>query len=340
MPLNIYQAYMRSVAQDPVDEWRTATQEMINDTWLDTSTLENVQGQTNVGQTTYATESVQLNSVISPKTGQSFGDDYRKIIYQNYEQNVLSPEQNPSGNSLRFLGKYYKFNNSTWLTINTNTIVGALTTAIVRRCNNTLKWYDKAGVLHEWACVFDRDLSATNLDEGSQGVAEIGADAIIQVQRNSETDSIPYNQRFIFDGHAFQIKQINNHVSSTYMEFYVFEIQVQANDDLTNDIANSTGEITPTADKIQILPQITTISQGESQLFTVYRYVNGEQTSDTFNIEATGPVVGVNYNLTNITGNSFVVENLIASSTPLNIVCVDTVTQDKQSINVLLTGGW
>ena len=340
MPLNIYQAYMRSVAQEPVDEWRTATQEMINDTWLDTSTVENVQGQVTVGGSTYATESVQLNSVISPKTGQSFGDDYRKIIYQNYVQNVLSPELNPTANSQRFFFFFYQFDNSTWLTINTNTIVGALTTAIVRRCNNTLKWYDKTGVLHEWACVFDRDLTSTNLDEGSQGVAEIGADAVIQVQRNSETDSIPYNQRFIFDGHAFQIKQINNHVSSTYMEFYVFEIQVQANDDLVNDIANSTGEITPTADEIQVLPQITTLSQGESQLFTVYRYVNGEQTTDTFNIVASGPVVGVNYNLTNVTGNTFTIENLIASSTPLNIVCTNSQTQEQVSINILLTGGW
>lgn len=340
MPLNIYQAYMRSVAQDPVSEWRTATQEMINDTWLDTSTLESVQGQIELGGSEYSTESVQLNSVINPTTGQSFGDDYRKIIYQNYSQNVLSPQLNPTGNSQRFLGKYYQFDNSTWLTINTNTIVGALTTAIVRRCNNTLKWYDKTGVLHEWACVFDRDLTSTNLDEGSQGVAEIGADAVIQVQRNSETDSIPYNQRFIFDGHAFQIKQINNHVSSTYMEFYVFEIQVQANDDLVNDIANSTGEITPATDEIQVLPQITTLSQGNSQTFSVYRYVDGEQTTDTFNIVASGPVVGVNYNLFNVTDNTFTIENLIASSTPLTIVCTDNQNQEQVSINILLTGGW
>lgn len=338
MPLNIYEAYKRSLAKQPVEEWREVTQEAINDTWIDTSTVSTVQGQTKCGLKTFEDESIQLNSVLNPKTGQSFGDDYRKIIYQNYAQNELLQPDNE--NSQRFLGKYYKFEKATWLTINTNTIVGALTTAIVRRCNNKLRWYDKSGVLHEWDCVFDRDLSSTNFDEGSQGVYEIGADAVIQVQRNAETDSIPYNQRFLFDGHAFQIKQINNHVSPTYMEFYVFEIQVQANDDLVNDIANSTGEITPTADEIQVLPQITTLTQGSSQTFSVYRYVNGEQTSDSFNIVVSGPVVGVNYNLINVTSNSFTIENLIASSTPLNIVCTDIQTQSQISFNLLLTGGW
>lgn len=338
MPLNIYEAYKRSLAKQPVEEWREVTQEAINDTWIDTSTVTTVQGQTECGLKTFEDESIQLNSVLNPKTGQSFGDDYRKIIYQNYAQNELLQPDNKD--SQRFLGKYYKFEKATWLTINTNTIIGALTTAIVRRCNNKLRWYDKSGVLHDWDCVFDRDLSSTNFDEGSQGVYEIGADAVIQVQRNAETDSIPYNQRFLFDGHAFQIKQINNHVSPTYMEFYIFETQVQANDDTEDNIANDIGNATPTTNESIILPQTTTLTQGTTQAFTIYSYVDGQPTTDTFNIVCTGPVSGVNYNLTIIDGNNFTIESLIPSSTPLHISCTNNVSQEIVTMDILLTGGW
>lgn len=338
MPLNIYQAYKRSVAKQPVNEWRELMQESTDDTWIDTSTLTTVQGQAANGSKSFSEESVQLNSVLNPKSGQAFGDDYRKIIYQSYVQNELTPEGNPD--SQRFLGKYYQFENSTWLIINTNTIIGALTTAIVRKCNNMLRWYDKSGILHEWPCVFDRNLTSTNFDEGSEGVYEIGADAVIQVQRNEETDSIPYNQRFLFDGHAFQIKQINNHVSPTYMEFYIFETQVQANDNTEDDIANIPSNINQNANEIQILPQITTLSQGKSQTFSVYQYIEGETSQDVFNVVASGPIVGVNYNLTINDGNHFTIENLIQNSIPLHIVCTNTASQEQVSMDILLTGGW
>ena len=212
MALEFYKAYLNSVAKEPVDYWQELRQEATNDVWLDTSTITTVQGQTILGSLTYSPESVQVNSVVDPKTGKTLGDNYKKIIYKNVSTSMIQKDLSKTD---RFLGKYYKFADYTWLTINTNTIIGSSAIAILEKCNNWLKWYDKDGVLHQWECVFERSLSGTGFDYGSEGVSEVGADTVIKVQRNAETDLIPFNQRFIFDKHAFQVKQINNHISET-----------------------------------------------------------------------------------------------------------------------------
>lgn len=337
MAFNFYKSYLRSIAKQPVDEWRQITQATIDDTWLNTSTLENVLGQKELGTKTYKKESIQLNSVIDPKTGNSFGDEYRKIVYKTLKDNYISEELETTD---RFLGKYYQFYNFTWITINTNTIIGSMASAILQRCNNWLKWYDNKQILHEWPCVFERSLGSTGLNRGSEGVAEVGADITIKVQRNEATDTIPYNQRFIFDGHAFQVKQINNHISNTYMEIYLFETQVQSNDDLVNNIANSFVPYQDTTTKIIITPVINSLLQGVRQEFSVYNYMGGKQLEDTFIVETSGPALNVNYSIEIIDGNHFSITNLLQSDLPLSITCTSEQDNNKQILDIILGGGW
>ena len=367
MSLKFYDAYMTSLAKDPVSDWREVTQQMINDTWLDTSTIEEVDGQSYIGAKTFIKESVQWNSVLDPKTGTSLGDDYRKIIYKNLFDSELPPDillstqellsciqgielykfTNIKGipylvrNSRRFLGKYYRFNNYTWLTINTNTTIGSSSTAILQRCNNSLKWYDKTGVLHEWPCVFERKLSSTQFDLGSEGVAEVEATTLIKVQRNSETQGIEYNQRFIFNGRAFQVNQINNHISDTYLELYAFETQIQSNDDLINNIANNIGSVNKGTTETKILPDTNIINQGETIVFSVYRYIKGLISQDVFDVSVIGPIENVNYKLTKVDDNNFNIENLLQSETPMTIICTNkSDPNDIATKNILLSGVW
>lgn len=338
MALEYYKAYLNSMAQDPVSYWRDLRQEATNDVWINTSTVENVLGQNDIGSLEYSEESVQLTSVLDPKTGKQLGDDYRKIIYKTLSDSLIDKD---TTKTKRVWGKYYKFNDYTWLTINTNTIVGSSAVAILQKCNNWLKWYDKSNVLHQWECVFERSLSSTGFDYGSEGVAEVGSDTVIKVQRNSETELIPFNQRFIFAGHAFQVKQINNHISDTYMEIYMFETQVQSNDDLVNNIANSVGEISPTTNETLISPSINKILQGETQDFTVYNYINGVPSGATYNVEILGGKVGVNYKLDIVDGNKFSITNLLQSNDTLTIVCINTQdSSDIVSMNIILGGIW
>lgn len=366
MSLTFYSAYRSSIAKKPVNMWRELMQESVNDTWDDTSTVTNIKGQTAVGSTIYGAESVQLNSVIDPKTGTSFGDDYRKIIYKNYFGNsipyatenyqpLLVKTENgveyyrfvdDEGNKVnvrvnsRFLGKYYQFEGNYWLITNTSTVIGSIATAILRRCNNRLKWYDSDGVLHSWPCIFERSLTYTNINTGSQEVPQVSSDTLIRVQLNSETATIPFNQRFIFNGHAFQVSQINNHISDTYMEIYMFETQLQSNDDIVNNIANASGQVRPTTTETRILPETNKILQGESETFSVYKYVNGVKQPDIYTITSEGPIEGTNYTL-DITDNEFTVVNLLESKETLTITCTNTEDEDDVvTIDIILGGLW
>lgn len=332
MALEFYDAYINSIAQDPVDYWQELRQASVDDTWSDTSTIRNVDGQVNLGEQLFANESVQVNSVIDIKTGNSLGDDYRKIIYKNYATSA--------NDDMRFLGKYYKFDNFTWLTINTNTIIGSLATAVVQKCNNILKWYDQNGVLQSWACVVDRTLSSTGFDYGSQGVIEANAKTLIKIQLNSSTAKLKINSRIMLNGKTFQIEQVNNHISKTYEELYVFEIEKQANDDGLMNIPNLDGEKPSLVIGNQILPLKTQILLGSTQNFSVYNYVDGEKQNDTFDVIVKNGVQGFNYNLEIKNGNEFAITNLKESDVPIKIVCINKTSGEQVEMNVLLGGRW
>jgi len=329
MAFEFYKAYINSMAKTPQEDWRESQQEAINDFWDNTSTVETILGQTAVGGSTYGNEEIQLNSVINPTTGENFGDQYRKIIYKTYAD----------ADTNKWLGKMYQFDSEYWLTTNTNTVIGANTSAILRKCNNILKWYDSNGILRQWYCVFTRNISGNGLDYGTEGTPQVGGDTKILVQINTETALIPFNQRFLFDGHAFQVKQIDNHYSSTLMTIYIFETQLQANDDLINNIAGASGKITPTTSENKILPATTKIILGDTVSYTVYNYVNGVENTDTFAIVGSG-APSANYTLTIVDGNHFTVKNNIQSNTPLTITCTNNISALTTSIEIILGGAW
>lgn len=329
MALKYYQAYQNSIAQDPVDDWRELMQESINDTWKDSSTLEIVKGQTAVGGSTYADESVYLNSVINPSTGENFGDEYRKIFYRTY----ADAETN------KWLGKMYQFENRDWLTTNTNTAIGAVTSAVLRKCNNTLKWYAGDGTLKEWKCVFSRNLNRTQYEYGREGVPQSEGMTNVLVQNNDETKTIFVNQRFILDGHAFQVQQIDNHYSETLMTIYIFETQVQSGDDLVNNIAYNENSVEPITTDLRISPNKTKILLGESITYSVYAYANGVAKADTFSFVASGADESL-YTLTVLDGNHFSVLSVGQSNGALTISCEDTETHEIVSIDITLGGAW
>ena len=325
MSFEFYKASLsifNSAKQSIIDENQASVTNLLDAA----STFEEVQEQRSAGSSEYNSIYCRLNSVIDPKTGKNFGDEYRKIIFDNYTH-------------IKWLGQMYTFDNYTWLTTNTNTIINATASSILRRCNNTLKWYDNNGVLHSVPCVFERDISSENMKDGSSGVPQIWSTAKVMVQRNSETNSIKLNTRFIFDGYAFQLQQINNHISDTYMELYYFETQTQSVDDVVNNIANGEIEAPITGTELKILPVVNSIYLNDTKTFVVNKYVNGVANTDTFSVSC-GGVDQNNYLLTIINGNSFSIKNLVASDPLLKITCVDNVTQEEISMSVKLTKSW
>ena len=326
MAYNFYKAYT-AIAQTPQQEWQESYQQGLNDFWDNTSTVSEIQAQTAVGSNTYTAESVQLTSIIDPTTGENFGDRYRKIIHKDYET------------ADNWLGKMYLFDNNYWLTINTNTRIGSVKTSIIQFCNNTLKWIAADGTVKNWKCVYTRNITSTNWVEGSKEVPQIRADAKILVQRNAETSLIPFNQRFLFDGHAFQVKQIDNHYSDTLMSIYIFEVPLQVNDDVEHNLAGGGGEVQPTVTENKILPMVTKVLQGQTQGYSVYEYVDGEPSETEFEITATQAPIGT-YELTVLNGNEFSIRNTRQTPIPLIVVCKNLATNETVQIAITLGGKW
>lgn len=316
--------YTQTVAENKIEFF----QDLVNDRFSYATDYTTVGEQNAVGSTIYNSIGVRVTKGIASGLSENFANEVKKIIFQDY-------------NHEQYLGKQYTYKNKTWLTVNANETTGASSHSLVRQCNNILKWVDpnnSENVL-QWDCVFTKQFTNTNIKEGSEGVPQVSGDFMILVQQNDITKKISFNKRFIFNGHAFQVNQVNNHLSSTYMTLKLFETQIQPSDDLINGIANANGT-TPLDTRVDILPNVIRLLEGQTQAYTVYNYINGVPNADVFSIACTN-VPSANYEFTQVDGNNFTVKN-VAESTYLIVSCTNITTPSTPVaiINITLGGIW
>ena len=315
--------YTKSVGENIATDY----QYLIDETFEYAPNLKTIQEQENVGGSTYKNLKARVCKALNNATGENIGDQYRKIIFKNY-------------NYPRELGYMYKFDGRTWLTTNLNTHINQSGHSIVRMCNNVLKWVDKIDntTVNSWDCVFVPQIKNTDFDEGTKDVVQVGADIQILVQRNAKTNQITYNDRFIFDSQAFLVVQVNNHISPTYLTLKMKQTQILPTDDLVNNIAGAQN-LPPISNSIKILPSVVNIVVGDTQTYSVFNYVNSIATTNTFSISASG-LDSSYYILTQTDGNRFSIKALKAGAEYLRVQCVDNVTNVAQSISILFTAGW
>lgn len=326
MAYDFYKAY-HTIATTPQQDWINEQEELVNEVFEYASNAVTVQEQTTIGGIVYSNLVVRLNGIMNAKTGQQLGEQWAKLIFKDF-------------NHTRYLGRMYKFDNKTWITVNTNSTTNTTCSIVIRQCNNYLKWVNNNGVLKVWDCVFDRGISNTEFDYGSKGLIEISGAVKIIVQRNSDTNAIKLNDRFIFDGYAFQVKQIDNHISNTYLELFMISTQVQPYDDLVNNVAG-TENIIPISNETKILPQVLDITKGATQSYSIYKYVNGVANVNTFTITADILVDIAKYTLTILSGNTFSVKNNSGDNTILKISCLNNTTPTEiTTIDIMLGGAW
>lgn len=308
MPLNFYKAYIDGLSKEPVEDWQESYQAASDDAWDNTSTVRTIQSQRQIGSKIYDAESVQVTSILNPKTGTEIGDDWREIVHKTYIDDN------------NFVGKYYIFDEKTWITTNTNKREGSVRTSIIRRCNQILRWADDNGDVKEWMCAFSNNLSGTQPETGSFGVPEIRADAVVCVQQNDDTRKIRYNQRFLFDGKPYVVVQTNPHIIESYLLLYVNASQVQPVDNTDNDIASDTDNIIENG--IQILPDTSKMLYNQSETYDVHFIENGGRTSHAFSFDVIGGLEG-SYEFTVTGDNSFFIKNRARSPIPVVVLCAD-----------------
>lgn len=128
---------------------------------------------------------VRINRGINMYTGQKLGDDYKLIIFKEKDHDVN-------------IGSKFYFDNNYWLVNNVESIKNFACSAMVKRCNNVLRWCDENGVIYEEPCSIDYSLKRPVDSEVSinpmtpEGFIELFA------QLNDKTQTIDPNQRFLF----------------------------------------------------------------------------------------------------------------------------------------------
>jgi hypothetical protein len=184
---------------------------------------------------------VRINThLISSDTGKNLGDDYKKILFKDLSHAVG-------------LGFMYQFDDNYWLTINSEKTKNLAASSTVKRCNNTLRWYDYAtGALYSEPCNLDYEIlrNVNNESPSSLIVTPSGRFEIL-VQFNDRTNLIRPNQRFLFGNednwtaykivgggiNNFQNIETLDNTTPGMLRLTVVVDYLSDNDDLTDGVA-------------------------------------------------------------------------------------------------------
>lgn len=171
----------------PKNQYTDLFQRTLNEQFYNSTNWWTIEEETYVGSAEYADMDVRIAHVINAETGLKLGDDWKTLLFKERDHEAE-------------LGKQYRFDDNTWLTINTEIIKNLTATCTIRRCNNTLRWIDEAtGKYYEEPCCIEY-LVKEPRDYATQGSPFItpGGFLHIEMQFNDRSNLIKENQRFLF----------------------------------------------------------------------------------------------------------------------------------------------
>lgn len=219
----------------PNNLYRDLQQEFINIQWDNTTALEIVQEQEDIGINCYHDLEVWLvPTVADTSTGMKDVRDFNKLIFKDINHTVKR-------------GLMYKFDKCYWLVHSYSEYDGVVQDCGIRRCNNFLKMIDPLnGSVFSIPCVVDYDMAASTV-KVTKYVLTPNNHAVVLVQGNQDTLRLfKTNTRFILSGRPFKLYGYQNAVeysaeeqSSTllYLDLYLDEIR--DGDDIENSIAEN-----------------------------------------------------------------------------------------------------
>lgn len=229
--------------KNPKETYRGLLQETLNRQFYNSTDWYTIEEETSLRSGQYQNVDVRVNNIVNPTTGDNIEDDYKKILFKELNHSVN-------------LGRFYKFDNNYWLTINIDKIKTLFQSVLIKRCNNVLRWIDEqTGALYEEPCSIGY-LIKENRDYSTAGSAMVVPSGMIDCfyQINSKTNKIKPNQRFLFGNSsnwvAYRVEGggINNFNNQQTMDnnsaaLGRFSLAVdfinKDTDDLINGIANA-----------------------------------------------------------------------------------------------------
>ena len=259
MALNFYESKLEMLPKNPHDSYVDHMQALINERWDNTTTLFTIKRENPFGSLKFDDIEAHVIHAIDKSTGMKQGDDFRELIFRDLDVTVE-------------LGTCWYFDDNYWLAINLDEYNRTSKNIFVRRCNNSLRWYDpEDGHLIEIPCILGYDTTSPSPQVDNDVVTPNNKIEII-CQGNPITSAIKVNQRFMFRGRPFKVTGYNNYMwldekrkdpSIIYMDAYLDEISPY--DDLLNNIEYNK----ETNYKIQIdQGNITQLTEYTTQLTT------------------------------------------------------------------------
>lgn len=184
---------------------------------------------------------VRVDSVVNYNTGIQVGDDYKVFVFK------------PDFPIKPYFGMKFKWGKNYYLVTNVDNDGRLSISAEVRRCNNTLRFFDENGNKIYEPCILDQVLRFTNNND-TMTIVTGKAEQYVWCQRNSRTRQIKPNDRFLFGvpeqrigfrvyagGFGNSLNTITGDDNSpSITQFYIEEYEMNYElDDMENGFANA-----------------------------------------------------------------------------------------------------
>jgi len=171
----------------PKNQYIDLFQETLKEQFYNSSNWWTIEEETILGSEEYQNIDVRIAHVINAETGLKLGDDWKTVLFKEIDHRIE-------------LGRLYKFDNSTWLTINLEIVKNLTGTCTIRRCNNSLRWINEStGAYYEEPCIIEYMVKEPRdyVTQGSPFMTP-GGFLHIETQLNDRSNIIKQNQRFLF----------------------------------------------------------------------------------------------------------------------------------------------
>jgi len=231
--MSYYDTFL-AINKSPKEFYLDQMQELVTESFNNSSTVQNdIEEEIAFGTLKFSLCEARITSLIDVNTGKRINDDVKKILFKDLGHTPI-------------LGTRYRFEDNIWITINTDNIKTATSSVYVQRCNSTLNSQDQYGNVHEEPCFVDFNVTASkrlikaSIDNPSGKIE-------VKCQLNDYTKNIGINDRFIFGGNVYKLKDISkpnrlqtfDKDSVTLLSFISDYDDIAKYDDLITGVADS-----------------------------------------------------------------------------------------------------
>ena len=270
---------------------------------------------------------VRITTATDPATNEKLGDDFKTILTN-------------STHAALTLGQKFYFDTNYWIVYNSASLKSLVNSAIVRRCNNVLRWIDDNGMLHTEPCAIPPEIRQSNDTSGIINPVTPGGFIYIYAQANNISRKIKANQRFLFGNTDNWIvyKVIGNGVRNFLNDqtfdnnsCQLLELILERNylNEDTDDLVNGVANYYSSAYSLSVIPTSITGNIGDTFQITPTLTRNGDPITKPISYSTSAsPIATVSGSglVTLITNGSCIITGCMTNNTSASAVIPVTVS--------------